>query len=36
VERCAAGQARSVPVTHAGGDIHDPRAILEAIKQAAQ
>jgi 2-oxoglutarate ferredoxin oxidoreductase subunit alpha len=31
VERCAAGRADVVLVPHAGGDIHHPEAILEAI-----
>ncbi len=36
VERCAAGQARTILVPHAGGDIHEPHVILDAIRQAAQ
>jgi 2-oxoglutarate/2-oxoacid ferredoxin oxidoreductase subunit alpha len=36
VERAAAGQARTVPVTHAGGGVHDPQQILAAIVEAAQ
>ncbi len=35
VERCAAGQARTILVPHAGGDIHEPRVVLEAIREAA-
>jgi 2-oxoglutarate ferredoxin oxidoreductase subunit alpha len=35
VERCAAGQARTILVPHAGGDIHEPKVVLEAIRQAA-
>jgi 2-oxoglutarate ferredoxin oxidoreductase subunit alpha len=35
VERCAAGQARTILVPHAGGDIHEPKIVLEAIRQAA-
>jgi 2-oxoglutarate ferredoxin oxidoreductase subunit alpha len=35
VERCAAGRARTIPVTHAGGSVHDPNKILAAIKEAA-
>ncbi|MFQ5876683.1 MAG: 2-oxoacid:acceptor oxidoreductase subunit alpha [Acidobacteriota bacterium] len=31
VERCAAGAARTVRVPHAGGWVHDPRRIYEAI-----
>jgi 2-oxoglutarate ferredoxin oxidoreductase subunit alpha len=36
VERCAAGQAEAILVRHAGGDIHDPRKVLEAIRRAAR
>jgi 2-oxoglutarate ferredoxin oxidoreductase subunit alpha len=36
VERAAAVQARVVSVTHAGGGVHRPEAILEAILEAAQ
>jgi 2-oxoglutarate ferredoxin oxidoreductase subunit alpha len=36
VERCAAGQAEVILVPHAGGDIHDPAKVLEAIKRANQ
>jgi 2-oxoglutarate ferredoxin oxidoreductase subunit alpha len=36
VERCAAGKAGTCLVPHAGGDIHDPDDILEAIKEAAK
>jgi 2-oxoglutarate ferredoxin oxidoreductase subunit alpha len=32
VERCAGGQARVMPVTHPGGDIHAPEDILGAIR----
>lgn len=35
VERCAAGRAETIPVTHPGGDIHRPGAILDAIRGAA-
>jgi 2-oxoglutarate ferredoxin oxidoreductase subunit alpha len=35
VERCAAGQTQVVSVPHPGGDIHDPQAVLEAIRRAA-
>jgi 2-oxoglutarate ferredoxin oxidoreductase subunit alpha len=35
VERCAAGNARTILVPHAGGDVHEPNVILEAIRQAA-
>jgi 2-oxoglutarate ferredoxin oxidoreductase subunit alpha len=36
VERCAGGQAHTILVPHAGGDIHEPRMVLEAIRRAAQ
>jgi len=36
VERCAAGQAEVILVPHAGGGIHDPEKVLEAIRRAAQ
>ncbi|MDD5541936.1 MAG: 2-oxoacid:acceptor oxidoreductase subunit alpha [Acidobacteriia bacterium] len=32
VERCAAGHALTVPVTHAGGDIHHPEKVLSVIE----
>jgi 2-oxoglutarate ferredoxin oxidoreductase subunit alpha len=35
VERCAAGRAAAVRVPHAGGGVHDPEAICEAIVEAA-
>ena len=35
VERCAAGEALAVPVSHAGGGVHDPNLICEAILGAA-
>jgi 2-oxoglutarate ferredoxin oxidoreductase subunit alpha len=35
VERCAGGQARVIPVTHPGGEIHKPDDILDAIREAA-
>jgi 2-oxoglutarate ferredoxin oxidoreductase subunit alpha len=34
VERCAAGQAQTICVPHAGGGLHDPDSILDAIKGA--
>jgi 2-oxoglutarate/2-oxoacid ferredoxin oxidoreductase subunit alpha len=34
VERCAAGQARTILVPHAGGEVHEPQAILTAIEEA--
>ncbi len=36
VERCAAGKAAAVSVTHGGGGVHDPAAICEAIVRAAK
>jgi 2-oxoglutarate ferredoxin oxidoreductase subunit alpha len=36
VERCAAGKAEVILVPHAGGDIHDPAKVLEAIRKAAE
>ena len=36
VERCAAGKASCYLVPHAGGDVHNPQDILEAIKEAAK
>jgi 2-oxoglutarate ferredoxin oxidoreductase subunit alpha len=36
VERCAGGQADVIPVTHAGGDIHEPEDILDAIREGAR
>jgi 2-oxoglutarate ferredoxin oxidoreductase subunit alpha len=36
VERAAAGRARVIRVTHAGGTVHDPAVILRAIMEAAQ
>jgi 2-oxoglutarate ferredoxin oxidoreductase subunit alpha len=34
VERCAAGQARTVCVPHPGGAVHDPEVILAAIRES--
>jgi 2-oxoglutarate ferredoxin oxidoreductase subunit alpha len=34
VERCAAGQAQTILVPHAGGGLHDPNDVMEAIKKA--
>ena len=36
VERCAAGQAEVILVPHAGGDIHEPERVLEAIRRAVK
>lgn len=34
VERCCAGKAETILVSHMGGDTHEPKEILEAIKCA--
>jgi 2-oxoglutarate ferredoxin oxidoreductase subunit alpha len=36
VERCAAGKAKTIRVSHAGGHVHDARDILKAIKRGAK
>jgi 2-oxoglutarate ferredoxin oxidoreductase subunit alpha len=36
VERCAAGQAEVILVRHAGGSIHEPERVLEAIRGAVR
>jgi 2-oxoglutarate ferredoxin oxidoreductase subunit alpha len=36
VERCSAGKAAAVPVSHAGGGVHDPQDICDAIVRAAK
>ncbi|MCK4909252.1 MAG: 2-oxoacid:acceptor oxidoreductase subunit alpha [Planctomycetes bacterium] len=36
VERCAAGNAKVISVPHMGGETHDPKEILAAIKQAVK
>lgn len=36
VERAAAGKAAVIPVTHAGGTVHNPEVILNAIVEAAR
>jgi 2-oxoglutarate ferredoxin oxidoreductase subunit alpha len=36
VERCAAGRAAAVLVPHAGGGVHDPQDICDAILGAAK
>jgi 2-oxoglutarate ferredoxin oxidoreductase subunit alpha len=36
VERAAAGKARTIPVSHAGGSVHQPAEILAAIREAAR
>lgn len=35
VERCAAGQAKTILVPHAGGWVHDPKDIYQAIVEGA-
>lgn len=34
VQRCAAGRARTIPVTRAGGAVHNPQEIFAAIEEA--
>ena len=36
VARATAGKAAVIPVSHAGGSVHDPNAILNAIVEAAK
>jgi 2-oxoglutarate ferredoxin oxidoreductase subunit alpha len=36
VERAAAGQAKVIPVSHAGGTVHNPDTILKAIAEAVR
>jgi 2-oxoglutarate ferredoxin oxidoreductase subunit alpha len=36
VAKAAAGQAKVVPVSHAGGSVHNPEVILNAIVEAAR
>jgi 2-oxoglutarate ferredoxin oxidoreductase subunit alpha len=36
VERAAGGRAQTISVTHAGGGVHSPRQILQAIVEAAK
>jgi 2-oxoglutarate ferredoxin oxidoreductase subunit alpha len=36
VERCAAGRAAAIPVSHPGGGVHDPQDICDAIVRAAK
>jgi 2-oxoglutarate ferredoxin oxidoreductase subunit alpha len=35
VERCAGGQAQTILVPHAGGGLHHPDQVLEAIKSVS-
>jgi 2-oxoglutarate ferredoxin oxidoreductase subunit alpha len=36
LERCAGGQCKVIGVPHAGGTVHDPAEILDAIERGAQ
>ncbi|MFC1963658.1 transketolase C-terminal domain-containing protein, partial [Chloroflexota bacterium] len=36
VERCAGGRSKTILVSHMGGDVHLPGAILSAIREAAR
>jgi len=36
VERCAAGQCKTILVPHGGGTVHKPESIYKAIKEACQ
>jgi 2-oxoglutarate ferredoxin oxidoreductase subunit alpha len=36
VERCAAGKAPAILVPHAGGGVHDPADICQAIVEASK
>lgn len=36
VERCAGGHAKTIPVTHAGGWVHETEDVYAAIKEAAK
>ncbi len=36
VERCAAGKAKTLSVPHAGGAVHDPEIILNALREAVK
>jgi len=36
VERCAAGRCRTLSVPHAGGSVHDPSVILDAILEVVR
>jgi 2-oxoglutarate ferredoxin oxidoreductase subunit alpha len=36
VERCAGGRAQTILVPHAGGGLHDPDDVLEAIRRASR
>jgi 2-oxoglutarate ferredoxin oxidoreductase subunit alpha len=36
VERATAGEAKTFAVPHAGGGVHDPEEILQAIVEASR
>ena len=36
VERAVGKRSKVVPVSHAGGDVHDPEDIYNAIKRVSQ
>jgi 2-oxoglutarate ferredoxin oxidoreductase subunit alpha len=36
VERCAAGKCAVIPVTHAGGSVHKPEVIVDAVQRGAR
>jgi 2-oxoglutarate ferredoxin oxidoreductase subunit alpha len=36
VERAAAGKCKVIPVSHAGGTVHDPNEILKVIEEASR
>jgi 2-oxoglutarate ferredoxin oxidoreductase subunit alpha len=36
VERCAGGKAQTILVPHAGGGLHDPDDVLEAIMRVSR
>ena len=36
VERAAAGKTKTYAVSHAGGGVHDPQEILQAIVEASR
>jgi 2-oxoglutarate ferredoxin oxidoreductase subunit alpha len=36
VERCTGGKAKTIPVPHMGGSVHQPQTILNAIRKAVK
>ena len=36
VERCAGGKCETISLPHAGGAVHNPRTIYDAIVEAAR